>query len=114
MRLVVAGILLALLTSFTAFADDKADQDEAFDDAVQEFGFNAGLALQCTPDAEKKNMEGEVLKAYNGLARLFGTDQAFAFAAAFGAGAQDEVNKTECDSYIRKFTDSMKPSIRAE
>lgn len=114
MRSVFAAIFLTLLTSFTAFAEEKADQDEAFDDAVQEFGFNAGLALQCTADAEKKKMEGEVLKAYNGLARLFGTDQAFAFAAAFGAGAQDEVNRTECESYIRKFTDSMKPSVRAE
>jgi hypothetical protein len=96
------------------WADDSPDKDEAFDDAVREFGYNAGAALQCTAEPERPQMEREVLKAFNGLSRLFGTDQAFFFAAAFGAGTQDEINKSDCATYIQNFTDAMKSSARAE
>jgi hypothetical protein len=114
MKSALAAIICAAAMAFPALADDGQDKDEAFDDAVREFGYNAGAALQCTAEPDRPQMEREVLKAFNGLSRLFGTDQAFFFAAAFGAGTQEEINKSQCPTYIQNFTDAMKSSARAE
>lgn len=92
----------------------SADEDEAFDQAVKEFGYTAGAAWQCTPEQEQAKMERDVLTAFSGLSRLFGTDQAFFFAAAFGSGTRDEINKDSCDTFIKNFNDGMKPSTKVE
>lgn len=114
MRSVFLSFFLALAMCSPVLAEDERDKDEAFDDAVRQFGYNAGMAHQCTAEAERPQMEKEVLKAFNGLARLFGTDQAFFFAAAFGAGTQEEIDKADCASQIQSFKDAMKSSADAE
>lgn len=114
MRLAFLTLVFAVAVCSPVLADEGGDKDEAFDEAVRQFGYNAGAAHQCTAEAERPQMEREVLKAFNGLARLFGTDQAFFFAAAFGAGTQEEINKADCASHIQSFTDAMKSSAGAE
>lgn len=114
MRSIFIGFLFAAAATLPVLADDSQDKDEAFDDAVRQFGYTAGAALQCTPEAGQPQMEKDVLKAFSGLSRLFGTDQAFFFAAAFGAGTQEKVDKADCPAHIQSFKDAMKSSARAE
>lgn len=114
MNVRIAITLACVLFSSTAMAGPNEEDDEIFDQAVKEFGYTAGAAWQCTPEQEKAKMEGEVLKAFSGLARLFGTDQAFFFAAAFGSGTRDEINKDNCSGFIKNFTDGMKSSTKVE
>lgn len=110
----IAITLACMLVAPVAMAGSSKDEDEIFDQAVKEFGYTAGAAWQCTPEQDQTKLEGEVLKAFSGLARLFGTDQAFFFAAAFGSGTRDEINKDNCASFIKNFTDGMKPSTKVE
>ncbi len=98
----IAIILACMLAGTAAMAGSDKDDDEIFDQAVK------------TPEQDQTKLEGEVLKAFSGLARLFGTDQAFFFAAAFGSGTRDEINKDNCASFIKNFTDGMKPSTKVE
>lgn len=114
MKFRIAITLACVLAGTAAIAGPDKDDDEIFDQAVKEFGYTAGAAWQCTPEQDQTKLEGEVLKAFSGLARLFGTDQAFFFAAAFGSGTRDEINKDNCAGFIKNFTDGMKPSIKAE
>ena len=97
--------LCLLLLSCPAWAQDE---EESFDAAVRNFGYASGLAHQCTPDAEKVAVERDVLKAYNGLVALFGSDQAFFYAAAFGAGSTAQYDKKKCKEYVTSFHEQMR------
>ncbi len=55
-----------------------------------------------------------MLKAYSGLVRLFGTDRAFFYAAAFGAGTSMSLDKTKCATYIEDFRAAMKSRARGQ
>lgn len=99
--------LCVLLLSGTAIAKDG---DEDFDKAVRNFGYTSGLAHQCTPEGQKLAVEKDVLKAYTGLVTLFGSDQAFFYAAAFGAGSTTADDKKKCKEYIEEFTMQMQRS----
>lgn len=93
-----------MLLASTAMAKDG---DEDFEKAVRNFGYISGLAYQCSPDAQKLAMERDVLKAYTGLVTLFGSDQAFFYAAAFGAGSTAAYDKKKCKEYTDEFKDKM-------
>lgn len=85
-------------------------EDERFEDAIRNFGFVSGAAYQCLPEAERTAHDREVLKAFSGLVRLFGSDRAFFYAAAFGAGTSMSIDKAKCASYIEDFRAAMKTS----
>lgn len=87
-------------------------EDERFEDAIRDFGFVSGGAYQCLPDAERAAHDREVMKAYSGLVRLFGSDRAFFYAAAFGAGTSMSIDRAKCASYIEDFRAAMKSSAR--
>jgi hypothetical protein len=55
-----------------------------------------------------------VLKAYSGLVRLFGTDRAFFYAAAFGAGTSMAIDKAKCAAYIEDFRSALKAGGRGQ
>ncbi len=106
---------LALMTSSLAWAQSetpasKAEEaDIAFEESIRDFGYLSGVALQCQAQgANRLQHEREVLKAYDGLVRLFGSDRAFYYAAAFGAGSVDSLDKSKCAEYKDKFNAAMK------
>ena len=68
------------------------DEDALFDDQLRKFGYWAGAAYQCVPDTKQAETEKKILDTYNSISRLFGTDQAFFFAAAFGNGTTRPVD----------------------
>jgi hypothetical protein len=104
-------IALALLVAPMLALAGTEDEDARFDDAVRDFGFTSGAALQCAEAAQKPRIESQALKAYSGIVRLFGSDQAFFYAAAFGAGSVMPVDKAKCPEFIASFEKSMNRSI---
>lgn len=87
-------------------------EDQQFEDAIRNFGFLSGAAYQCLPQGERLAHDREVLTAYSGLVRLFGSDRAFFYAAAFGVGTSTSLDRSKCSAYIDDFRAAMKSSRR--
>lgn len=83
-----------------------ADEEEKFDEKLKEFGYWSGAAFSCVADARKAEIERKIIDTYQRIARLFGTDRAFFYAAAFGRGTGFEIEKSECPSFLEKFEKS--------
>jgi hypothetical protein len=127
MRLPLLAISIAALLPFAAVAQTAkpaaapapapslAEQEDLrFEEAIRNFGFVSGAAYQCLPEADRTAHDREVLKAFSGLVRLFGSDRAFFYAAAFGAGTGMSIDKAKCASYIEDFRAALKSSGRGQ
>ena len=79
------------------------DEEEAFDEKLREFGYWSGAAFACVGEAKQAEVERKVLDNFNGIARLFGTDRAFYYAAAFGNGTTHKVDPAKCPEFLDKF-----------
>jgi hypothetical protein len=96
-----------------ASAPSIAEQEEIrFEEAIRNFGFVSGAAYQCLPEADRDAHDREVLRAYSGLVQLFGSDRAFFYAAAFGAGTSMGIDKAKCANYVEDFKAAMKSGAR--
>jgi hypothetical protein len=94
---------------------DPAEEEEIkFEESIRNFGFLSGQAYQCLPEGERAAHDREVLKAFSGLVRLFGSDRAFFYAAAFGAGTGASVDKTKCANHIADFRAAMSAGSRSQ
>lgn len=101
-------LALAALLPTLAFAQPATpaagdDEDVQFELSLRNFGFLSGAAYQCIPESERTAHDREVLRAYSGLVRLFGTDRAFFYAAAFGNGTTVKVDPAKCPEFLDKF-----------
>ena len=88
-------------------AEETADEDEQFTAAVRDFGYAGGAAWQCAEAEARSDIERQAMVSYNGLARLFGTDEAFFFSSAFGAGTSAPIDKSECVEFSKQFQAGM-------
>jgi hypothetical protein len=123
MRLPLLVLATATLLPLAAIAQTpKPDQalsiaeqeDLRFEESIRNFGFVSGAAYQCLPEADRAAHDREVLTAFSGLVRLFGSDRAFFYAAAFGAGTSMSIDKAKCASYIEDFRAAMKSRARGQ
>jgi hypothetical protein len=119
MRIRLLAAALAALLPALAFAQPATpaagdDDDVQFEVSLRNFGFLSGAAYQCIPESERTAHDREVLRAYSGLVRLFGSDRAFFYAAAFGAGTSMQIDKKECAGYVADFRAAMKSSRRGQ
>jgi hypothetical protein len=112
--LAVAALLPVLAAAQPKPAPDDDDDDLKFEESIRNFGFVSGAAYQCLPEAGRTAHDREVLKAYSGLVRLFGSDRAFFYAAAFGAGTSMSIDKAKCANYIEDFKAAMKSGSRGQ
>jgi hypothetical protein len=80
-----------------------ADEEKMFDEKLREFGYWSGAAFGCVSEDRKGEVERRILETYHRIARLFGTDRAFFYAAAFGRGTTIEVERAKCPEFLRKF-----------
>lgn len=114
----IAFALLALLPLLASAQGDKPvsadDEDVKFEESLRSFGFVSSAAYQCLPAAERNGHDRQVLRAYSGLVRLFGSDRAFFYAAAFGAGTSMSIDKAECPRYLSDFRAAMKSATRGQ
>lgn len=99
---VLAGVIALAVPSF---ADETTD--EQFSEALSDFGYAGGAAWQCAEGAAKSDIERNSMKAYNGIVRLFGSDEAFFFASAFGGGTTDSIDKSKCAEFADHFKVGM-------
>lgn len=112
-------ILLALLISAaplvpqatpalarTSEAPAAEDEEDLFDERLREFGYWSGAALGCVAEARRTEFERRALETYSRIARLFGTDRAFFYAAAFGHGMAIEVDNSRCAELLEKLEQS--------
>ncbi|WP_324826627.1 hypothetical protein [Qipengyuania zhejiangensis] len=112
-KLLIAGLAAGLLAGSPALAQDPQEPaeeqtEEAFDEALNQFGYAAGVTHQCSEADAKAQTLYRVQQVFNRLSQLFGTDRAFYFSAAFGAGSVDTIEEGGCDSYKRAFWDALK------
>jgi hypothetical protein len=121
MRVRLLALALAAFLPAVAAAQAAApaapaaeDEDIRFEESIRSFGFTSGAAYQCLPEAQRTAHDREVLRAYSGLVRLFGSDRAFFYAAAFGAGTGMAIDKAKCSTYIEDFKNAMKASGRGQ
>ncbi len=84
-------------------AKASADEEEVLDDKIREFGYWSGAAYGCVPAAKQSEVERKVMDNFNHIARLFGTDRAFFYAAAFGNGTTTKVEAAKCPEFLSKF-----------
>jgi len=112
--LALAAFLPALAFAQPAKPAAGEAEDVQFEESIRNFGFVSGAAYQCLPEAERTAHDREVLRAYSGLVRLFGSDRAFFYAAAFGAGTSMSIDKKDCAGYVADFRAAMKSSSRGQ
>lgn len=96
----------ALGFSGQTLAEDEVEAQQ-FTEAVKDFGYAGGVAWQCAEPEAKTEVERQSMVSYQGLVRLFGSDEAFFFAAAFGAGTSDQVDKAECEAFETQFREGL-------
>lgn len=117
MNVLKTATMAALATALLAFGPARAqeiDEEAAFDEALNQFGYAGGAAWQCSDETARETVLGQATDVFHRLTQLFGTDRAFTFAAAFGAGTVDAIAPDACDSYIAGFADGLEAGIPAE
>lgn len=106
-RIFATSVLaLALLPGIAAAQQPAAavDQEEQMDSAFRKFGYVTGQAFACHTKAEQVKLEKTALNVGTNILRLFGSDRAFFYAAAFGAGAAETVDQAKCPAIIKEAT----------
>lgn len=88
-------------------AKPAVDDEEKMDTALRKFGFVSGQAFQCHTKEEQARLERTALNAGTNILRLFGSDRAFYFAAAFGAGVTEPMDPKACPAAIKQATEMI-------
>ena len=98
-----SAMVFVTLITVAAFAQSPEDP-EKFDAQLRRLGYASGQVYECRgTDDERKRSERNALNAFSGISRLFGSDHAFCFAAAYGAGARYTLDKSKCAEYIKRL-----------
>lgn len=106
------GVLaLCLLMPAAAWAgrggQAPVDDEEKMDTALRKFGYVAGQAFQCHTKEEQDKLERVALTSATNILRLFGSDRAFYFAAAFGSGVAESIDPKNCPAAIKKASEMV-------
>src|SRR5262245_63300250 len=108
-KTILIGLVLLLLTGIggaqQATSGLPTDQEEEqLDTAMRKFGYVSGQAFQCHTKEQQVKVERIALDVGTNILRLFGSDRAFFFAAAFGAGASEQMDQKGCPAAIQEAT----------
>jgi hypothetical protein len=87
----------------SAPAATAVDEEEQLDESLKQFGYLAGLARGCVVEAQRADLEREVLDLHAAIGRLLGTDRAFLFSSAFGYGTNVQVETKDCAEVIGTY-----------
>ena len=108
-KTVLAGcvVILSLVTEVGRAQQSTAtlpagQEEEQMDMAMRKFGYVSGQALQCHPKEQQVTLERTVLDIAKSVLRLYGSDRAFYYAAAFGAGASEKMDQKQCPAAIKE------------
>jgi hypothetical protein len=106
-KTVLAGcvVILCLVTAIGRAQQPALPSDqetEQMDMAMRRFGYVSGQALQCHAKEQQIKIERGVLDIAKSLQRLYGSDRAFYYAAAFGAGSSERISQKQCPALIKE------------
>ena len=90
----------------------EGEEDAEFNSAVRQYGYTAGAAYQCAPEQEKEALDEKILRSFNGLSQLFGTDQAYYVAVSVGAGSATSVDQAECPKHLKDFEELTAAGVK--
>jgi hypothetical protein len=102
--------LCLLLPGVAAAQQDikvSAEDEEQMDSALRKFGYVSGQAFQCHTKEEQVRLERTALNVGTNILRLFGSDRAFYYAAAFGAGMSEQLDRKICPAAIKQATEMI-------
>jgi hypothetical protein len=99
---VVAVFVLLSGMASAQQAKPAVDEEEQIDSAMRKFGYVSGQAFQCHTKEQQVKLERTALDVGTNVLRLFGSDRAFFFAAAFGAGAAEQMDTKKCPRAIKQ------------
>lgn len=106
-RLAVGVALVAV--QGVAMAQMPSDaEEEKLDTTLRKFGYTSGQAFQCHSKEQQLKLEKTALNVGTNILRLFGSDRAFFFAAAFGAGAAEQLDTKTCPDLIRQADEMIR------
>jgi hypothetical protein len=105
--LAAVTVLLALSAAATAQVPSEADE-ERMDTALRKFGYVSGQAFQCHSKEQQVKLEKTALNVGTNILRLFGSDRAFFFAAAFGAGASEQLDTKKCPDIVKQADEMVR------
>jgi hypothetical protein len=106
----IAGCLVLCLLTGIGVAQQPTStlptdqEEEQLDTAMRKFGYVSGQAFQCHTKEQQVKAERVALDVATNILRLFGSDRAFFFAAAFGAGASEQMDQKGCPAAIEEAT----------
>lgn len=103
--LLLCCVAACCLQGMTVIA--QTDDEEKMDTALRKFGYVTGQAFACHTKEEQAKLERTALGIATNVLRLFGSDRAFFYAAAFGAGASEPVNTQKCPAILREADDMV-------
>jgi hypothetical protein len=103
-----AGVALVAVQG-VAMAQMPSDaEEEKLDMTLRKFGYVSGQAFQCHSKEQQLKLEKTALNVGTNILRLFGSDRAFFFAAAFGAGAAEQLDTKTCPDLIRQADEMIR------
>jgi hypothetical protein len=102
-----ATALLALNGIAAAQMPSEADE-ERMDTTLRNFGYVTGQAFQCHSKEQQVKLEKTALNVGTNILRLFGSDRAFFYAAAFGAGASEQLDTKKCPEFVRQAEEMVR------
>lgn len=106
-RLAVGVALVAV--QGVAMAQMPSDaEEEKLDMTLRKFGYVSGQAFQCHSKEQQLKLEKTALNVGTNILRLFGSDRAFYFAAAFGAGSSEQLDAKKCPEFIRQADEMVR------
>src|SRR5262245_37422597 len=106
-KAVLVGLVLLLLTGVGGAQQPAStlptdQEEEQMDGALRKFGYVSGQAFQCHTKEQQAKAERVALDVATNILRLFGSDRAFFYAAAFGAGASEQMDQKACPGAIKE------------
>jgi hypothetical protein len=105
----VLGCVALVSVQGVAMAQMPSDaEEEKMDTALRKFGYVTGQAFQCQTKQQQVKLEKTALSVGTNILRLFGSDRAFFFAAAFGAGASEQLDTKRCAEYVKQADEMVR------
>ena len=83
-------------------------EEERMDTTLRKFGYVTGQAFQCHSKEQQVKLEKTALNVGTNILRLFGSDRAFFFAAAFGAGASEQLDTKKCPDIVKQADEMVR------
>jgi hypothetical protein len=103
-------VILCLVTAVgrAQQSTSSLQEEEQMDMAMRKFGYVSGQALQCHSKKQQIALERTVLDIAKSVLRLYGSDRAFYYAAAFGAGSSEQISQKQCPALIKEVETTIR------